>query len=422
MSPELLKVAERARREPNARFHSLAHLLDVAALRRSYDRLRPSAAVGVDGVDKASYGRTLEANLQDLHRRLRDRRYRHQPILRVYIPKPDGRKRPLGVSALEDKVVQGALREVLEAVYEQDFMDCSYGFRPGRGAHDAIRALSRLAYTGQVRWVLEADIQSFFDSVDHRMLVEILRQRVPDGSLVRLVGKCLKAGVLDGADLSAPGEGTPQGSILSPLMANIYLHHVLDTWFDREVKPRMRGGAHLIRYADDFVICFERKEDSERVQAVLGKRMERFGLRLHPEKTRLVCMERPNREQRSGKGPDTFDLLGFTAHWRRSALYGPLAEERPGALVHGLQDSGQEAPQGEKRHHRVLPPPTAYPGEGAAPRPLAAADRVVSILRYQRQQPQPREVAAPHRAGVAQVAEPPESAQPPQLETLCGYA
>jgi RNA-directed DNA polymerase len=319
MSPQLLKVAERARREPKARFHSLAHLLDVVALRRSYDRLRPSAAVGVDGVDKASYGRTLEANLKDLHRRLRERRYRHQPILRVYIPKPDGRKRPLGVSALEDKVVQGALREVLEAVYEQDFLDCSYGFRPRRSAHDAIRALSQLAYTGQVKWVLEADIQSFFDSVDHRMLIEILRKRVPDGSLLRLVGKCLKAGVLDGVDLSAPEGGTPQGSILSPLLANIYLHHVLDTWFDGEVKPRMRGGAHLIRYADDFVICFERKEDAERVLAVLGKRMERFGLRLHPDKTRLVRMERPSRGQRSGKGPGTFDFLGFTAHWRRSA-------------------------------------------------------------------------------------------------------
>lgn len=318
MSPQLLKVAKRARREPDARFHSLAHLIDMAALHRSYDRLRSSAAVGVDGVDKASYGRTLEANLKDLHQRLRERRYRHQPIRRVNIPKPDGRTRPLGVSALEDKIVQGAIREVLEAIYEQDFLDCSHGFRPRRGAHDAIRALGELAYTGQVEWVLEADIQSFFDSMDHPMLMEILRQRVPDGSMLRLVGKCLKAGVLDGAELSTPEEGTPQGSILSPLLANIYLHHVLDTWFEGEVAPRMRGRAHLVRYADDFVICFDRKDDAERVQAVLGKRMEKYGLKLHPEKTRLVRMERPDRNQPSGKGPDTFDFLGFTAHWRRS--------------------------------------------------------------------------------------------------------
>jgi group II intron reverse transcriptase/maturase len=318
MSPELLKVAERARREPQARFHSLAHLIDAAALRRSFDRLRPGAAVGVDGVSKEMYGLAWEANLKDLHHRLRKKQYRHQPIRRVYIPKANGKMRPLGISAFEDKVVQDAIREVLEAVYEQDFLDCSYGFRPGRSAHDAIRTLDRLAYTRQVKWVLEADIQSFFDSMDHHMLMEMLRKRVPDGSLLRLIGKCLKAGVLDGEELTSSAEGTPQGSVLSPLLANIYLHHVLDVWFEKDVKPRMRGKAHLIRYADDFVMCFDRRDDAERVLAVLGKRMERFGLKLHPEKTRLVCMERPSHTQQSGKGPDNFDFLGFTVYWRRS--------------------------------------------------------------------------------------------------------
>jgi group II intron reverse transcriptase/maturase len=318
MSPQLLKVAERARQEPEARFHSLAHLIDVAALGRAYNRLRANAAVGVDGVSKAMYGRTLEANLQDLHRRMRTRRYRHQPIRRVYVPKADGKKRPLGISAFEDKLVQEALRQVLEAVYEQDFLDCSYGFRPKRKAHDALRVLNRLAHTGQVRWVLEADIESFFDSVDHRTLMEMLQKRVPDGSLLRLIGKCLKAGVLDGEELSTPAEGTPQGSVLSPLLANVYLHNALDEWFERQAKPRLRGQAHLIRYADDFVICFERRDDAERVQAVLGKRLGRFGLRLHPDKTRLVRMERPSSGQQSGKGPASFDFLGFTVHWRRS--------------------------------------------------------------------------------------------------------
>ena len=317
-STQLWEVAERARREPTGKFHSLAHLIDEDVLHRAYHRLRPEAAVGIDGVTKEMYGRELEANLRDLYQRLKTGRYRHQPIRRTYIPKANGQTRPLGVSSLEDKVVQGAIREVLEVVYEQDFRDCSYGFRPGRGAHQAIRTLNRLAYTGQVRWVLEADIQSFFDSVDHDTLVDLIRQRVPDGSLLRLIGKGLKAGILDGQELSEPGLGTPQGSILSPLLANIYLHHVLDVWFEQEAKPRLRGKAQLVRYADDFVMCFERRDDAERVLAVLSKRMERFGLKLHPEKTRLVCFERPARGQQQGKGPDSFDFLGFTIHWRRS--------------------------------------------------------------------------------------------------------
>ena len=318
MSTGLVKVVERARREPEGRFHSLAHLIDVPALERAFHRLRADAAVGVDGVSKEGYGQELEANLVELHGRLKAKRYRHQPLRRVHIPKGDGRTRPIGISAVEDKIVQGAVREVLEAVYEQDFMECSYGFRPGRGAHDAIRALNRAVYQGKVGWILEADIESFFDSLDRTKLEEMLRIRVADGSLRRLVGKCVRVGVLDGEERTEPERGAPQGSGLSPLLGNLYLHYTLDVWFEREVKPRLGGEAVLVRYCDDFVIGFERREDAQRVVEVLGKRMERFGLRLHPEKTRLIAFERPEAGQRGGKGPGTFEFLGFTMYWRRT--------------------------------------------------------------------------------------------------------
>ena len=318
MSPELLEVVERAQREPEGRFHSLAHLIDVPALERAFHRLRKEAAVGVDGVTKEAYGKELASNLADLHGRLKSKRYRHQALRRVHIPKGQGQWRPIGISALEDKIVQGAVRDVLEAVYEQDFLDCSYGFRPKRSAHDAIRALDRAVHRGKVSWILEADIVSFFDSLDRTKLKEMLQARVVDGSLLRLIGKCLHVGVLDGAEYSEPDQGTTQGSVLSPLLGNVYLHHVLDVWFEREVKPRLRGEATLIRYADDFVIGFERHDDAERVFAVLGKRMGRYGLALHPDKTQLIAFERPRASQRGGKGPSTFDFLGFTFYWRRS--------------------------------------------------------------------------------------------------------
>jgi group II intron reverse transcriptase/maturase len=313
-----LKVAERAKKEPEGRFHSLAHLIDVPALKRAYRRMRKDAAVGVDGVTKEQYGRDLERNLQDLHARLVSKRYRHQPIRRVHIPKEKGKTRPIGISAFEDKLVQDAVREVLEAVYEQDFLPCSHGFRPQRSAHDAIRALDRIAHRGKVSWILEADIVSFFDSLDRPKLAEMLQTRVADGSLLRLVGKCLHVGVLDGATYAEPDTGTAQGSVLSPLLGNVYLHYVLDLWFEREVKPRLRGEAHLVRYADDFVMTFETKDDAERVMEVLGKRMGRFGLTLHPTKTRLLPFRRPSAGQLGGKGPATFDFLGFTLYWRRS--------------------------------------------------------------------------------------------------------
>jgi len=319
MSTGLRKVAERAKREPAARFNSLAHLIDEELLTKVFRRLRRHAAVGVDDISKEQYGQDLERNLQSLHERLRTKRYRHQPIRRVHIPKESGHKtRPIGISATEGKGVQRALREVLEAVYEQDFKDCSYGFRPHRNAHGAVRVLTRAVNWRQANWILEFDIASFFDSVDRTQLMKMLQKRVADGSILRLIGKCLHVGILDGEELSEPSEGTVQGSTLSPMLGNVYLHHVLDLWFTEEVMPRLHGRAMFVRYADDGVFGFEREEDARRVLAVLGKRLERFGLTLHPDKTRLLDFRRPSRLRTECRSPTTFDFLGFTWYWRRN--------------------------------------------------------------------------------------------------------
>lgn len=328
VSTKLLKVRERARKDPSTRFLSLAHLIDEAALERAFHRQRKDAAVGVDGVTKEQYGQNLEMNLRDLHERLVAKRYRHQPIRRTHVPKARGERRPIGISCFEDKLVQESLRKVLEVVYEPLFLDCSYGFRPGRSAHDALRALDRAAMAGEMSWLLEADVTSYFDSIDRKLLVGMLRNRVVDSSLLRLVGKCLHVGVLDGEQYSEPEVGTTQGSVLSPLLGNIYLHYVLDEWFTAEVVGRLRGKAHLIRYADDFIIGFSRRDDAQRVMCELDERMALYGLKLHPDKTRIVPFTRPRRERQMGKGPGAFNFLGFTVYWRRS---------RRGAWVLGLK-------------------------------------------------------------------------------------
>lgn len=352
MSPGLRKVRERAKQDPDARFNSLAHLLDTVALERAYGRIRKDAAVGVDGITKEQYGQQLESNLQALHERLKSKRYRHQPIRRVHIPKAPGKTRPIGISSMEDKIVQGALREVLEAIYEQDFLDCSFGFRPGRSAHDALRALHRMVSEDRVTVILEADIQAYFDSVDRGKLMELLQIRVADPSLLRLIGKCLHVGVLDGEQYAEPDEGTAQGSIISPMFGNVYLHYVLDLWFEREIRPRITGRARLIRYADDFVIGFEKPEDAARVLRVLHLRMAKYGLTLHPEKTRLIPFTRPAAGT-NGKGPGTFDFLGFTMYWCKGRFGGwrPGMKTRKARLQKATQAISDYC---RRQRHRTL--------------------------------------------------------------------
>ena len=321
VSTKLSRVAELAKRADGRAFTSLAHFIDIDWLREAHRRTRKDGAVGVDGVTAEAYAADLEGNLGSLLDRAKSGTYRAPPVRRVHIPKGDGSKtRPIGIPGFEDKVLQRAVAMVLEAVYETEFVDGSYGFRPGRSAHQALESLWKQTMRLGGGWVIDADIKGFFDTLDHGLLVEMLRRRVRDGVLLRLIGKWLNAGVLEEGELSHPEQGTPQGGVISPLLANIYLHEVLDVWFEREVQPRLRGPAFLVRYADDFVIVCAREDDARRVLDVLPKRFGKYGLTLHPEKTRLVPFTRPRPPGAGGHDDDhgTFDLLGFTHHWARS--------------------------------------------------------------------------------------------------------
>lgn len=314
----LQRVAKLAREMPQTALTTLAHHIDGDLLLEAYRRTRKDGAAGVDGQTASEYAEHLEENLRELLTRVRSGTYRAPPVRRVYIPKGDGRRRrPIGIPTFEDKVLQRAVTMVLEAVYEQDFRDCSYGFRPGRSPHQAVQALWEHLMGVGGGWVLELDIEDFFGSLDRRRLREILRQRVRDGVLLRLIGKWLRAGVLEDGSLWHPEAGTPQGGVVSPLLANIYLHEVLDTWFEDVVRPRMRGAAHLVRFADDAVLVFAHEDDARRVAEVLPKRLARYGLRLHPEKTRLLAFGRPRSRSREDR-PGTFDFLGFTHYWGKS--------------------------------------------------------------------------------------------------------
>ncbi len=320
VSTGLRRIAKLAKEAPDMVLVTLAHHMTFELLWEANRRTRADGAPGVDGQTAQQYERDLESNLRILLERLKSGTYRAPPVRRVHIPKGDGKTRPLGIPTYEDKVAQRAALMILEAVYEQDFLSCSHGFRPGRSAHGALEQLWRGLMDMGGGYVIDADIQSFYDSMDHRQLRSFLDLRMRDGVLRRLIDKWLAAGVLEEGALQYPKTGTPQGGVISPLLANIYLHEVLDKWFEREVKPRLHGPAFLVRYADDFVIVCSREDDARKVLEVLPKRLARFGLTLHPDKTRLVPFHMPGRLQGPGQqeGPGTFDLLAFTHFWGRS--------------------------------------------------------------------------------------------------------
>ena len=321
VSTKLERIAKLAKHAPTMVLKTLAHHIDVEWLREAYRRTRKDGAKGVDGQDAAEYAKQLEENLQSLLDRAKTGTYRAPPVRRVHIPKGDGRTRPLGIPTFEDKILQRAVAMVLEAVYEQDFLNCSYGFRPARSAHGALTALRDAMMEMGGGWVLEVDIEKFFDTIDHRHLVATLGQRVGDGVIHRLIGKWLNAGVMEDGQLTHPVSGTPQGGVISPMLANIFLHEVLDKWFHDDVLPQLRGSAKLVRYADDFVIVFEQEGDARKVFDVLPKRFGKYALALHPTKTKLVPFHRPPPDWRTPDRaePETFDLLGFTHYWTRSS-------------------------------------------------------------------------------------------------------
>lgn len=318
------KIAQLSRQSPSMVWTTLAHHIDVEWLAEAYRCTRKDGAVGVDGVTAKEYESNLLGNLESLLERFKSGSYQAPPVRRVFIPKEGaaGKMRPLGIPTLEDKILQRAVLMVLEPLYEQDFLDCSYGFRPDRGAHKALKGLRDGVMALGGAWVIDLDIQSFFDTVSKKHLAEFLDKRVRDGVIRQAIGKWLNAGIMEEGQLTYPEAGTPQGGVLSPLLSNIYLHEVLDRWFERDVKPRLLGRAFLTRYADDAVLAFSSEKDARRVMDVLAKRFGRFGLTLHPEKTRLVDYRPPPFRKDTGATKDTargsFDMLGFTLYWGRS--------------------------------------------------------------------------------------------------------
>jgi group II intron reverse transcriptase/maturase len=314
-SSDLDRVRQAARKDKDAKFTALLHHVTIDRLRAAYWAIRPNAAPGIDGVTWRDYGQALESNLRELHARVHRGAYRARPSRRVFIPKPDGRLRPLGVASLEDKIVQRATVEVLNAVYEEDFLGFSYGFRPGRGAHDALDGLAVAIRRKRVSWVLDADIRDFFSSLDHSWLERFLEHRIADKRVLHLIGKWLRAGVIENGTWTACDEGTPQGASVSTLLANVYLHYVFDQWVHQWRRQRARGDVIVVRYADDFVAGFQYNDDAQRFLADLRERFATFALELNTGKTRLIEFGRfaaANRAKRGLSKPETFDFLGFT--------------------------------------------------------------------------------------------------------------
>jgi group II intron reverse transcriptase/maturase len=321
----LVAVRQAARQSKEVRFTALLHHITIDLLERSYFALKRNAAPGTDGVTWQAYGENLAEKLTELHVRIHRGGYRARPARRTYIPKPDGSQRPLSILCLEDKIVQQAVASVLEAIYEVDFMGFSYGFRPGRGQHDALDALHAGIYRRQVNWVLDADIQGFFDAMSHDWILRFLRHRIADKRILRLIAKWLKVGITEDGQVTRSSRGTPQGAVISPILANIYLHYVFDLWSDAWRRKKASGDVIVIRYADDIVLGFQHEREAQAFLSDLRERMREFELALHPDKTRLIRFGRHAAEQRRrlGQGkPETFDFLGFTHFCTRSRKYG----------------------------------------------------------------------------------------------------
>jgi len=317
---KLSLISGHAQRDPDFQFTSLAHLLDVEYLRDCYKSLNRNKAVGIDNVNWEEYGRKLDENLELLVSKLKRKKYKPKPARRVYIPKSETEKRPLGISALENKIVERGITWILENIYEQDFLNCSYGFRPKRNSHQALKELNDLIMFQPVNHIVEADIKGFFDNVSHEKLMEFMSIRIKDTTLLNLIKKFLKAGYVDDGLLVKPEAGTPQGSILSPMLANIFLHYVLDTWFETTVKSHVRGYCEIVRYADDFVCVVRYADDARRIERGMRNRFNKYGLELHPTKSRNLSFGRFERgnAKRQNRRANTFDFLGFTHYCDRS--------------------------------------------------------------------------------------------------------
>ncbi len=322
---KLSLISGHAQRDPDFQFTSLAHLLDTEYLRDCYKSLNRNKAVGIDNISWEEYGRKLDENLELLVSRLKRKKYKPIPARRVYIPKGETEKRPLGISALENKIVERGITWILESIYEQDFLDCSYGFRPGRNCHQALKDLNDLIMFQPVNHIVEADIKGFFDNVSHEKLIEFLRIRIKDTTLLNLIKKFLKAGYIDNGVMVKSDTGTPQGSILSPILANIFLHYVLDTWFETTVKKHVKGYCEIVRYADDFLCIVRYVEDAERIELGLKNRFNKYGLEIHPKKSRNISFGRFEREnaKRQDRKANTFDFLGFThfCDWSKKGYF-----------------------------------------------------------------------------------------------------
>lgn len=348
LSPNLARVNAAARQAAQTRFTAMLHHVDEAALYRAFRRQKRQASAGVDGMTVAKYEEGLEGNLRDLCERVHSGRYRPQPVRRVYIPKADGGTRPLGVPALEDKIVQSAVAEVLSAVYEADFCGFSYGFRPGRNPHMALDALHTAIMSQRVNWVLDADIRSFFDSVDHEWLLRMVAHRIADPRILRLIGLWLRAGILESGEKQETDRGTPQGAGISPLLANIFLHYILDLWVHQWRCRQARGRVVIVRYADDFVMGFEKKADAEKMLLILKMRLAGFGLTLHEGKTRLIEFGRfaaLSRQRHGKRRPETFAFLGFTHYcgWTRNGRFIVKHKTEGKRLTRKLKALRQEA-------------------------------------------------------------------------------